>query len=990
MNTPRKPKSRQSLIKQRLQKPFIGREAQIESFRVNLKQCPEDWCFLFNIWGQSGVGKSTLVRQLRKIAEDVNFVTAYTNHSQDSILNVMGQYAESFEKQGKKLHQFSERYKIYLQKNEELEADLEAPQGFSAFLGKSITKAGFGLAKQVPASGSVTPFLDEDAIATQAGEWSSYVAKKVRNKDEVRLILKPIEVLTPLFLQDINEIAETANIILFFDTYERTSSFLDTWLREILLDPEEHYGTLPDNLILVIAGIKELSRSDWGDYEEIITRWYLEPFTDDEVKQYLARKGINTPQIVDEILRLSVGLPLWVETLATENSDGIILDNASSSTAVELFLKRVEDPKRQRIALEASISPVLNRDIIAVIHGEESADELFRWLISMPFVEERPEGGWSYHDIIRTQMLRKQRAVSPKDWIKLHGKLSNYYDNLCASLQSENWMSGNDIQLDKFSPKSQQERRDVLQSEWSLRNKKLKQLRNACAIETDTARSFQLQEQIHSEEIILKKLTGELEEIEQALCNYEDYSTSQRYLKHQQWHNSSWQIYFLSSLYHRICQNPKHSLSKAISAFLAALDRQSLSVSAQKCAEIIVSAGEAIALSEIQLLGNQLLDGLKSFNENKYEDGIEMLTLLLTQYRLEEESKVIALSWRGEAYRLMGRYDDSLQNFNDALHINASDIWILVSRSSTYRKIRRYQESLHDCDRAIKIDSKDIRAFTSRGETYLRMKRYEEALRDFDYAIKLDPNDSWSISSRGIAYQQMRLYEEALRDFDYAIKLDPSNPLILSNRGFIHRKQGRYEKALEDYNSGIEIDSNNVRLFASRAETYRLMKQYRKALKDFERAIQLKYNDAWVLSRRAETYLLLKEHDKSLADFEQVIVLSPNNDWRLFTYSLALKASGYIDEASVQINLAIQIAQKRYEKNLEDYRTVLTLILYHLADDNAQTAETLCDRVLAKSILPVLIWDTIRGLDDFLEVFPNNQSGQSMRAKLLKQVESRP
>lgn len=58
----RKPRSRQELIQQRRQSIFVGREQQLQQFRYNLSLPAQDWCFLFNIWGQGGVGKSTLTR----------------------------------------------------------------------------------------------------------------------------------------------------------------------------------------------------------------------------------------------------------------------------------------------------------------------------------------------------------------------------------------------------------------------------------------------------------------------------------------------------------------------------------------------------------------------------------------------------------------------------------------------------------------------------------------------------------------------------------------------------------------------------------------------------------------------------------------------------------------------------------------------------------------------------------------------------------------
>jgi len=69
MNPQNKLKSLQDILKQRQQSGFVGREDQVNQFRQNLGLPLEDdrRRFLFNIWGQGGVGKSTLLRQFCKM-----------------------------------------------------------------------------------------------------------------------------------------------------------------------------------------------------------------------------------------------------------------------------------------------------------------------------------------------------------------------------------------------------------------------------------------------------------------------------------------------------------------------------------------------------------------------------------------------------------------------------------------------------------------------------------------------------------------------------------------------------------------------------------------------------------------------------------------------------------------------------------------------------------------------------------------------------------
>ncbi|MEH1885604.1 CHAT domain-containing protein [Nostoc sp.] len=401
MNNPqKKPNSLQDILQQR-QSGFVGREEQVSLFRQNLDLSLEDSRrhFLFNVWGQGGVGKSTLLRQFRKMAESVKMITAYTDESEKSIPEVMGRLAEELERQGHKLTQFTERYKLYRQKRQELETDPEAPQGFSAFVGKTVR-----LAHRVPVGGAVFDFVDEDALATQAREWASYVAKKITNKDEdalatqarewasyvakkitnkdeVRLVQEPVEILTPLFLQDIFKIAKETAVVLFFDTYERTGEFLDNWLREIL---EGRYGEVSLNILITIAGRQELDKNHWTPYEALIVRFPLEPFTEEEAQQYLTRKGITNSRVIEVILRLSGNLPLLVGMLADAHPNDPNQVVQPSSSAVEHFLKWIDDPKRRQLAIDAAIPRSLNRDVLAKLRGEDEADELFSWLKEMP------------------------------------------------------------------------------------------------------------------------------------------------------------------------------------------------------------------------------------------------------------------------------------------------------------------------------------------------------------------------------------------------------------------------------------------------------------------------------------------------------------------------------------------------------------------------------------------------------------------------------
>ncbi len=697
----KKPRSRQEAIQQKRQSTFVGREQQLDQFRYNLALPPEDWYFLFNIWGQGGVGKSTLLRQFRKLAEHTGCITAVIDEGTTSVPEAMGRLAEQLGQQGHPLKQFSERYKVFRQKKQELEADLEAPQGLSAFLGRTAAKAGLGLAKQIPGSGAVTPFLDEEVISTQAGEWAAFVAQRLTNKDEVRLMNHPEAVLTPLFLEDLSQIAAQVNLLLAFDTYERTSDFLDGWLREILTG---QHGELPLNLLLVIAGREQLNPNDWSDYKDMMARLPLDPFTEAEAKQYLTSKNITEPQVREVIWQLSQGLPVLVAMLASNSPTTPEQVGEPSGTAVERFLKWETDPQRRQVALDAALCRCLNRDVLALIVGNEEVDALFQWLTKTPFVEERSDG-WAYHDIVRTQMLRYKRRTSPQSWADLHGKLANYYEKLRSDLGLDEHQQWNDADwqqhwlnwLYHYLCQSPQQH--------------LSTALNQFLLVFDHQRQFAQQ---WAEQFREAGKDRESEELQR------------------------WGKTLIKGLNTPMTADEK-CYKIVIQMWTALLKNAALGAKEQSIA--LTWRGEAYYLMK------------------QYEKALSDFSHAIEQ----DPNYIEALALRGETYRSMQRYEEALQDLNRAaedIELNSNSIgpWLMF-RGETYRSMQCYEEALQDLNRAAELDPDMDWSQYQGALTHQALDQPEPAKANLERAIQVarqryegSPHQSWNTFNLALYY----------------------------------------------------------------------------------------------------------------------------------------------------------------------------------------------------------------------------------------------
>jgi len=977
-------------IRERRQKSaFVGREEQLKTFQQNLLLELSDprRRFIFNIHGQGGVGKTTLLENFRKIVRQQFTLHAYIDETQRSVPEVMAQIAEQLAQQGYKLRKFRDRYRLYRQCLEQLEADSETPKGFAGLVGRGMVKVGLGFARGTPAGG-LTDLVNEDAVAEQAQEWIDYAYSKLKNKDEVQLVKQPLEVLTPLFLEELHKLPEEFLIALFFDTYERTEEFLDSWLRDLI---DEKYGGCPDRILMVIAGREELDKNLWDENESLLVRLPLEPFTEAEARDFLSRKGITDEASIEVIFKLSGKLPLLVATLAEGKPEhpSAVID--PTETAIERFLKWVEDDNQRQVALNASLPRMLNRDVLAVLVGDEQAHQHFTWLTDKPFVSKQVEY-WTYHSVVREQMLRYQRTVSRQNWSSLHGQLASYY---------ETWQNSLELPAEK-------QYQDATWQDYALEilyhrlcespHKFLPTALNGFVAAFKNSKVFarrwaETMEQVGEETGFVEVQRWGKKLLEGVIAYKEDryepvVKIFEALLKEveleKQWRGVA--LDWCGYLYRSLEQYPKavSHLSEAIQLIPEEAkywaDRGVAYLFMEHYEEAIADFYCALELKPEDTLAitNR---GFTYRLMERYEEAIADFNHALELNPEDPEDKGMIIAFRGETYQLMERYQEALVDFNQAIELDPEGEWVTANRGYTYRLMERYQEAIADFNRAIELKPEYPWAIAERGYTYGLMERYEEAIADFNRAIELKPEDEWNIAYRGNTYRLMERYQEALADFNRAVELKPEYELAIAYRGNTYRLMERYQEALADFNRAVELKPEDEWNIAQRGITYRLMERYEEALADFNRALELKPEYEWAIAERGETYRLMERYQEALADFNRALELDPDSDWKLYNRALVYKILDQSDKAQEDFTTAIKLASDKYEKNPQEWRNTFNLAVYLLASGDIEKAENLY-REAAKAAPPTRINEAKLDLDDFLKAFPNSKAAELMRQLL--------
>lgn len=373
---------------------FVGRERAVRLFHDLLHKKGKPQNILF-VTGMSGVGKSFLLRALRRLAQAQGRAVAMVNllgHWNDGDpVSVMldwrwqlgnGSFAEFDEYVG--------RYKAVLAQLPPI-----LPPRASEQRSNAVTQLS-------------PPSADE--LARARSELSSAL-----QPDDFEFMADAEGLITRVFASSVNSRASGGRMILMIDAYEQASPEFDAWLRARLI------GHLSAEGLLVIAGRTALG-PEWSDWQSISLTINLAPFDREETFEYLRLHDIESADFAGAVYDATGGLPLAVAMLVDHAQDeevGVeeILGSAVArgeitGEIVDRFVLRGLDPEVREMVVVASIAQEFDQDMLRLVLGREVAQDMPR-LASLPFCQ-RGATGFRIHDTVRKFITEELRLRSPQ------------------------------------------------------------------------------------------------------------------------------------------------------------------------------------------------------------------------------------------------------------------------------------------------------------------------------------------------------------------------------------------------------------------------------------------------------------------------------------------------------------------------------------------------------------------------------------------------
>ncbi len=160
---------------------------------------------------------------------------------------------------------------------------------------------------------------------------------------------------------------------------------------------------------------------------------------------------------------------------------------------------------------------------------------------------------------------------------------------------------------------------------------------------------------------------------------------------------------------------------------------------------------------------------------------------------------------RGNLLRALGRQEEALSSYGDALGIEPGHLVARLKHGGLLLALARPAEALASYDRALELKPDRIEALNGHGMALARLGRKAEALESYDRALVCDPGNAEVLNNRGALLADMGRHEEALASYERAIAIRPDFPGFIDNRAGLLRLMARHEQVSQAYSRLLEL-----------------------------------------------------------------------------------------------------------------------------------------------------------------------------------------
>ncbi|MGA7803240.1 tetratricopeptide repeat protein [Bradyrhizobium sp.] len=208
--------------------------------------------------------------------------------------------------------------------------------------------------------------------------------------------------------------------------------------------------------------------------------------------------------------------------------------------------------------------------------------------------------------------------------------------------------------------------------------------------------------------------------------------------------------------------------------------------------------------------------GLVHLEAGQFDHAVEWVSRAI-----RKSLKPAYLTTLGIALRKLGRHDDALRAFDQAMQLKPDDAGLSCQLSwqmgNTLLAAGRPSDALLCFKLTAKLDPRHREAAYMAGYLLHEAGQLAEALVDLERSAELQPDHAPTRYLRALVLKSLNRFDEAIAENLRAIALDPANAKTCNNMGAVLQAQNRTEEALSWYQRSLAIDPDAATTLVNKA-----------------------------------------------------------------------------------------------------------------------------------------------------------------------------
>ncbi len=231
------------------------------------------------------------------------------------------------------------------------------------------------------------------------------------------------------------------------------------------------------------------------------------------------------------------------------------------------------------------------------------------------------------------------------------------------------------------------------------------------------------------------------------------------------------------------------------------------------------------------------------------------------------------LAARGSVRERMGRSNEALADYADAIRLAADRVELRRRRMALLEKQRQWGELSLDLDYIVAVDA-DPALRLKRAQVRARIEDFAHAVEDYTVLIEASPEDDALRMERARCAIEVGLRELAVGDLTHVLLKAPSADLY-AMLGACEWRERRVAKTREYYEKGLKLDAKNFACLCGMAEVL-ARRDPKLAFEHADRAVALDPRSARALFLRGEARIFLLDRDAAVEDLLKAMDLDPS------------------------------------------------------------------------------------------------------------------